>query len=162
MDEGGSGLPDTADPPAELLNSLLRRVSVTRRTRRVRSVLGLAAAVAIAAGGTGVAVSALSGPHTFNDTAQGTNGEITATVDYGSSSWGTVGVIGVSGVKAGSVCQLWARIDGKWVPVTGWTADGPSYVQHWYPLNSRGMNARDVHGFKITSLDHTLLKIPDS
>jgi hypothetical protein len=161
MDEGGSGLPDTAEPPAELLNSLLRRVSVTRRTRRVRSVLGLAAAVAIAAGGTGVAVSTLSGQHSFTDTDHGANGDVTAVVDYGSSPWGTLGQVGVSGVQAGSVCMLWARVDGKWVAVTAWTADGPSYVQHWYPLNARGINARDVHGFQITNGGHLLLNIPD-
>jgi anti-sigma factor RsiW len=166
MDEGGTGVPDTAEPPAELLNSLLRRVSVTRRTRRVRSVLGLAAAVAIAAGGTGVAVSELGGQGTFHDTDQASNGEVTAVVQYGSSSWGTVGQVGVSGVPAGSVCKLWARVDGKWVPVTNWTADGPGYIRHWYPLNKRGLNARDVHGFQITTENGTgqsvLLKIPDS
>ncbi len=48
----GPGLPDMAEPPAELLNGLLRRVAARRRARRWRSVLALAAAVAIAAGGT--------------------------------------------------------------------------------------------------------------
>jgi anti-sigma factor RsiW len=162
MDEGGSGVPDTAEPPAELLNGLLRRVSVTRRTRRVRSVLGLAAAVAIAAGGTGVAVNALGGQHAFTDSDHASNGEVTAVVDYGSSAWGTVGQVGVSGVQVGQQCRLWARVHGKWVPVTAWMADGPGRGRHWYPLNARGINARDVHGFQITTGDRVLLRIPDS
>lgn len=165
MDEGVSGLPETADPPAELLNGLLRRVSVTRRTRRVRSVLGLAAAVAIAAGGTGVAVNALAGQSAFHDTDQGRNAEVTAVVQYGSASWGTEGQIGIAGVPAGSVCTLWALVHGKPVEVSNWTAGGPGYVQHWYPLSGK-VNARDVHGFQITTLvdghQQLLLKIPDS
>jgi anti-sigma factor RsiW len=167
MDAGGTSLPDPAEPSAELLNSLLRRVSVTRRTRRVRSVLGLAAAVAIAAGGTGVAVNALGAPHPFSDSAQATNGEVTAVVDYSSTSWGTVGQIGVSGVQTGQVCALWAKVNGKWVPAGGWRADGPGYIEHWYPVSAHGVNARDVHGFKITTqppgMAHpeTLLTIPE-
>jgi anti-sigma factor RsiW len=167
MDEGLSSLPDPAEPSAELLSGLLRRVSVTRRTRRVRSVLGLAAAVAIAAGGTGVAVNALSAPHAFSDSAQANNGEVSAVVDYSSTSWGTVGQVGVSGVQAGQWCQLYARVNGKWVQVSDWRASGPGYIEHWYPVSAHNVNARDVHGFKITTQlpgtvhPETLLMIPD-
>lgn len=157
----GHGAPELAEPPAELLSSLLRRVSVTRRSRRVRSFLGLAAAVAIAAGGAGAAVNALSGPSLFQDTDHATNGQVTAVVDYAQSPWGgTDGRVGVTGIPAGSVCQLWANVSGRWVLVDGWTAQGPDYTQHWYDLHA-GINAKSVHGFKITSGSRTLLSIPN-
>lgn len=156
----GAGASELDEPPAELLNGLLRRVSVTRRSRRVRSVLGLAAAVAIAAGGAGAAVNALSGPSLFRDTDQATNGRVTATVDYAQSPWGgTDGRVGVTGVRAGSECQLWANVGGRWVLVDGWTAQSPEYTQHWYDLHAT-INAKSVNGFKITSNQQTVLTIP--
>jgi anti-sigma factor RsiW len=110
---GDAGVPEMDEPPAELLNGLLGRVSATRRTRRVRSVLGLAAAVAIAAGGAAAAVNAIVGP--FKDSDHANNGRVTAIVDYASAPWGgTEGRVGVTGVKPGSVCQLWAKTaDGR-------------------------------------------------
>jgi hypothetical protein len=151
---------ELTEPPAELLNGLLRRVSVTRRSRRVRSVLALAAAVAIAAGAAGAAVNALSGPSLFRDSDHGTNGQVTAVVDYAQSPWGgTDARIGVTGIPTGSECQLWANVGGHWVVVDGWRAQGPEYTRHWYDLHA-GINAKSVQGFKITSGQQVLLSIP--
>ena len=160
MAEGSFGMPDMDEPPAELLNGLLQRVSVTRRTRRWRSMLTLAAAVAIAAGGTAAAVNAAN-PGTFHDTDHGSNAQLTATVDYSSTPWGTALKVGVTGVPAGTVCVLHADQSGHWVAVGSWLVQGTDYTRHWYGLQANGVSAKDVHGFKITSGGATLLQIPD-
>jgi hypothetical protein len=160
MGEGGVGLPDMDEPPAELLNGLLRRVAGTRRTRRWRAALALAAAVAIAAGGTTAIVNAVR-PATFHDTDQGARGRLTAVVNYSSTPWGMALNVGVTGVPANAVCVLLADHSGQWVVVGQWRARGPEYARHWYALQAPGVPAQDVHGFKITSQGKTLLQIPN-
>jgi hypothetical protein len=158
MGEGGFGVPDMDEPPAELLNSLLRRVAGTRRTRRWRSALALAAAVAIAAGGTTVVVNAVR-PAPFHDTDRGSNAQLAAVVEYSATPWGTAMKVGVTGVPVNSVCELYARQSGHWVAVGSWRAEGPDYTEHWYSLQAQGVTAMDVQGFKITSNGQTLLQI---
>jgi hypothetical protein len=161
MDAGGPGVPQLDEPPAELLNGLLRKVARTRQTRRWRSVLTLAAAVAIAAGGTGAIVNAVH-PGAFHDTDRGSNAQLAASVQYSSTPWGGMAMlVSVRGVPADTVCQFYARQDGRWVKVGAWRAPGPSYDQHWYQLQAP-IAASTVHGFKITSAGRTLLQIPDS
>jgi Putative zinc-finger len=156
----GFGAPEPDELPAELLSGLLQKVSGTRRTRRWRSVLALAAAVAIAAGGTGAIVNAVH-PGTFHDTDQGSNAEYAATVDYSSTPWGGMAMlVAVRGVPANAVCDLYADQNGHWVQVGSWRAAGPSYNQHWYKLQA-GIDPKTVHGFKITSAGRILLQIPD-
>ncbi|MGH3273095.1 MAG: zf-HC2 domain-containing protein [Streptosporangiaceae bacterium] len=160
MDDGGFGMPDLREPSPELLNSLLRRVSVTRRTRRWRSVLALAAAVAIAAAGAGAAVHALHPAAPFHDMDSASNARLTATVNYSSTPWGGMAMqVGVAGIQPGALCQLYAHQDGKWVAVGEWTSAGSNYQKHWYNLTSR-VPAPSVHGFKITSGGKTLIQIP--
>jgi predicted anti-sigma-YlaC factor YlaD len=160
MGAGAPAIPEMAEPPAELLNSLLGRVSSTRRSRRWRSVLALAAAVAIAAGGAGAIVNAVH-PGTFHDTDQGSNAEYAATVAYSSTPWGGMAMlVAVRGVPANAVCDLYAQQGGRWVEVGSWRAAGPSYNQHWYKLQA-SVDPKTVHGFKITSGSRTLLQIPD-
>jgi Putative zinc-finger len=160
MGEGGFGLPDMDEPPAELLNGLLRRVAGTRRTRRWRSALALAAAVAIAAGGTTAVVNAVR-PAAFHDTDRGSNAQLAAVVQYSSTPWGMAMKVGVTGVPVDSFCELYAHQSGRWVEVGSWKAEGPDYTQHWYPLQAQGIPAQDVHGFKIVSNGKTLLQIGD-
>jgi anti-sigma factor RsiW len=159
MGEGGVGLPDMDEPPAELLNSLLRRVAGTRRTRRWRAALALAAAVAIAAGGTTAVVNAVR-PAPFHDTDRGSNAQLAAVVDYSSTPWGMAMRVGVTGVPANALCTLYADQSGHWVAVGQWRAGTPDYTQHWYQMQAHGVPAQDVHGFKITSNGKTLLQIP--
>jgi|HubBroStandDraft_6_1064221.scaffolds.fasta_scaffold627129_2 hypothetical protein len=162
MGEGAPAIPEMAEPPAELLNGLLRRVSSTRRSRRWRSVLALAAAVAIAAGGAGAAVNALTAK-AFHDTDNGSNGVVAAVVNYSATPWGTAMQVGVTGVPPGSMCTLWANRSGHWVSVGTWQALGPDYTRHWYYLSPH-IDARAVHGFQITTgpANKVILKIPDS
>nr|MDQ2874070.1 hypothetical protein [Actinomycetota bacterium] len=122
--------------------------------------LALAAAVAIAAGGTTAVVNAIH-PGTFHSTDHGSNAQLTASVEYSSTPWGMAMKVGVTGVPANSVCALYANQSGHWVAVGKWRALGPDYTQHWYDLQAQGVPARDVHGFKITSNGQTLLQIPD-
>jgi len=161
MDNGDFGVPDWDEPPAEVLNGLLRKVARTRHTRRWRSVLALAAAVANAAGGTGAIVNATH-PGTFHDTDRGSNAQLAASVQYSSTPWGGMAMlVSVRGVPADTLCQFYARQDGRWVKVGAWQAPGPSYDEHWYQLQAP-IAASTVHGFKITSAGRTLLQIPDS
>jgi hypothetical protein len=159
MGEGGFGLPDMDEPPAELLNSLLRRVAGTRRNRRWRAVLALAAAVAIGAGGTTAVVNAIH-PGTFHDTDQAASGQLAATVEYSSTPWGMAMKVGVTGIADNSLCTLYADQSGRWVAVGTWRAQGPDYAQHWYDLQAEGVPAKAVQGFRITSKGQTLLQIP--
>jgi hypothetical protein len=162
MGAGAPAIPEMAEPPAELLNSLLGRVSSTRRSRRWRSVLALAAAVAIAAGGAGAAVNALTSK-AFNDSDTASNGVVAAQIRYSKTQWGTAILAGVTGVPPGSMCTLWAKESGRWVAVGSWRAAGPDYTRHWYSMNPH-INAQDVHGFHITTGPgkKVILTIPDS
>jgi hypothetical protein len=167
MVEGSGGQPDIYEPSPELLNGLLRRVAARRRGRRWRSVLALAAAVAVAAGGTATAIEALrpgpaheaaAGPD--RERVQASNGSITAKVSYGPTKWGGTSVrVGVMGVPPGTHCRFWVVADGgrRFLSAT-WTV-GQGYGQHWYSLSSP-VSEPKVSGFQITSDGQTLLSIP--
>lgn len=163
MAEGGYGGPEAAEPPAELLSSLLGRVATRRRNRRWRSVLTLAAAVAIAAGGTAAVMEAQqpSAQVAASDVAHGANALVTAKVSYTPTSWGTAMRVEVAGVPSGTACKFWV-IDtaGHRHPAGAWTA-GPGYGEHWYSASS-SVPAGSVHGFQITAHGKTLVSIPAS
>jgi hypothetical protein len=165
MAEGGYGIPDMEEPPAELLRGLLSRVAARRRGRRWRSVLGLAAAVAIAAGGAAGTVSALE-PSTPGiaaaDVVQMSNGNITGQIRYSPTPWGGTAMrVAIAGVPQGTVCQF--RVEdasGHWSMAASWKT-GPGYGEHWYWVSSR-VPADQVRGFRITTVSKTLLNIPAS
>jgi hypothetical protein len=165
LSEGGYGLPDMDEPPAELLNALLRRVAVRRRTRRWRSVLALAAAAAIAAGGTAAVVDAHHRAPVVassQDVARASDAHVTSEVRYSATPWGGTAMrVSVKGVAPGTVCRFWV-VDaaGQWSAAGSWTI-GPGYGQHWYSESST-VGADRVHGFRITSRGLTLLNIPAS
>jgi hypothetical protein len=163
LSEGGYGLPDMEEPPAELLNGLLRRVAVRRRGRRWRSVLALAAAVAIAAGGTATIFDAQQ--HEENvastqDVVRASNNQVTSQISYSATPWhGTAMRVEVMGIAPGTVCKFWVlNASGHWSVATTWTM-GPGYGEHWYSVSST-VAAASVRGFKITSRGQTLLHIP--
>ncbi|HEY1621141.1 MAG TPA: zf-HC2 domain-containing protein [Streptosporangiaceae bacterium] len=161
--EGGYGVPDMAEPPAELLNSLLRRVTARRRNRRWRAALTLAAAVAIAAGGTAAVMEAQQPPAQIatSDVAHGSNALVTAMVSYTPTSWGTAMRVAVSGVPAGTACKFWViDASGHRHPAGAWTT-GPGYGEHWYSASSPVPESK-VHSFQITAHGKTLVNIPAS
>jgi anti-sigma-K factor RskA len=164
-----SGLPEMAEPPAEMLNSLLRRVSVKRRSRLWRGAVAVAASAVLAAGAA-TAVSQLttgsSGGQVSatREVASGTNAAtgVAAVVDYTTTPWHSTAMrVQVSGIKPGTTCQFW--IIGKDGPVYAgsWTVH-PSYGQPaWYPVSSPASEA-SVHGFEITTAGKVLVNIPAS
>lgn len=156
---------DLAEPPAELLSGLLRRVAARRRTRRWRSALALAAAVAIAAGGTATVFSAhdhTGRPAVAQDVAQASNGQVDALVKYTSTPWGgTAYRVAVQGIPTGTTCKFWVESgDNNWSVAGTWTV-GPGYGTHWYSMSSAVAEA-SVHGFQITSGGRTVINIPDN
>jgi anti-sigma-K factor RskA len=158
-------LPEAVQPPDELLNSLLRKVSVKRRSRMWRSVAAVAAAAVIAAGGA-TAVSELTQPAAGGVAAQqgwAKAGHVSAVVDYSAVPWGTAMRVQVSGIKPGTVCQFWViGKNGTSVYAGTWTVDGNygrGYGEKaWYPASS-AVAASSVRGFQITSGGNVLLNI---
>lgn len=164
LSEGGNGLPDMNEPSAELLNAMLRRVAARRSRRRWRSILALAAAVVIAAGGTAVGFS-VHDSHTHavaEDVVRATNANYTALVRYSATPWGgTAMKVAVTGIPSGTACQLWIlNAAGQRFAAGSWTI-GPGYGLHWYS-GSSPVAEPNVHGFQITSQGTTLLSIPAS
>jgi hypothetical protein len=162
MAEGGYGIPDMEEPSADLLNGLLGRVAARRRGRRWRSVLGLAAAVAIAAGGAAGAVSALqpsAQPLPTADVVSNSQGPVSGQIRYSPTPWGgTTMRVAVTGIPQGTVCQLRVKdAAGHWTVADSWTT-GPGYGEHWYWLSSR-VATDQVRGFQITAHGKTLLSI---
>lgn len=161
-------LPEAMQPPDELLNSLIRKVSAKRTSRMWRSVAAVAAAAVIAAGGA-TAVSQLnstSGAVAQQDWARATSpaGLVSAVVNYSPVGWGTAMRVQVSGVKPGTVCQFWvvgkngtSQYAGDWTVAGNF---GPGYGEKaWYPASSV-VSADSVRGFQITSGGKVLLNIP--
>lgn len=156
----GSGLPEMTEPPAELLNTLLRRVAARRRVRRWRSVLALAAAVAIAAGGTAGVVSALR-PGTAPpaaETVTATGSGAMAQIRYSADSLGGTAMrVGVMGIKPGTQCTFYViGPNGRRSQASTWTI-GPGYGEHWYWASS-DVPESQVSGFQITANGKSLLK----
>ncbi|HTZ93871.1 MAG TPA: zf-HC2 domain-containing protein [Streptosporangiaceae bacterium] len=161
-------LPEAEQPPDELLNSLLRKVSVKRTGRMWRNIAAVAAAAVIAAAGA-TAVSQLTQPASGGSVAaqqQGwaKAGHVAAVVDYTAVPWGTAMRVQVSGIKPGTVCQFWVVAkNGTSVYAGTWTVDGNygrGYEEKaWYPASS-ALAAGSVRGFQITSGGKVLLNIP--
>ena len=160
-----SGLPEMTEPPAELLNSLLRKVSAKRRTRLWRGALAVAASAAIAAGAATAAVELAKPqpPVTINDVARGVNAQtqVAAVVDYAPAPWaGTEMRVQVSGIRPGTYCQFWViGQNGHRTLAGAWTVLVPYGQKAWYPASSR-LPASSVHGFQITSGSNVLVSIP--
>ena len=159
-------LPEAMQPPEELLDSLLRKVSAKRKSRMWRSVAAVAAAAVIAAGGASAAVSQLTsgGAAAEQVWAKAGHGPISAMVDYAPVRWGTAMRVQVSGLKPGTVCQFWVvGKDGTSEYAGAWTVMGNfgrGYGDKaWYPASS-AVSANSVRGFQITSGGKLLLTIP--
>jgi hypothetical protein len=149
----GKGLPEMDEPPAELLNGLLRRVAARRRARRWRSVLTLAAAVTIAAGGAAGVVNALEPgtPQPTAETVTATGHGVMVQIRYSATSLGGTAMrVGVMGVPPGTHCTFWViGPHGERKQAAMWTI-GPGYGEHSYWISSQ-VPTSDVDGFQITA-----------
>jgi len=159
---------DDPQPPAELLNSLLRRVADRRTSRRWSGILAAAAAViiAVAGGAVGARVVAPDGQprpaptvqaaEVVNATNPQTN--VSAIVSYSGRSWGTKMDVWVAGIPGGTTCQFWV-VDShgrKW-QVGSWTVgQGAKY------LASALLPASQVRSFEVISDGHVLVTVPAS
>jgi hypothetical protein len=158
-------LPEAMQPPDELLDSLLGKVSAKRKSRMWRNVASVAAAAVIAAGGA-TAVSQLTsgGAVTEQVWAKAGHGPIAAMVDYAPVRWGTAMRVQVRGLKPGTVCQFWvvgkngtSEYAGAWTVMGNF---GRGYGDNaWYPASS-AVSANSVRSFQITSGGKLLLTIP--
>jgi anti-sigma-K factor RskA len=162
-----SGLPDMTEPPAELLNSLLRRVAAKRRTRLWRGAVAVAAAAAIAAGAATAAteLATSSGTVVAQDVASGSNAQtnVAAVVDYMATPWhGTEMRVQVSGVQPGTTCDFWiVGSNGRAYAAGSWTVTVPYGQKASYTVSSP-IRASSVHSFQITSAStgKVLVNIP--
>jgi hypothetical protein len=159
-----SGLPEMTEPSAELLNSLLRKVSAKRRTRLWRGAMAIAASAAIAAGAATAATELTRPPTVTHEVATGFNPRthVAAVVDYASTPWASTAMrVQVSGVKPGTFCQFY--VVGKNGPVMAgsWTAQAPYGQKAWYSVSSP-LAASTVHSFEIISAGKVLVNIPAS
>jgi hypothetical protein len=156
------GLPDYPEPSPDLLNSLLRRVAVRRRTRMWRGVAAAAAAAVIAVGGTTAVFQLASGSASGTEVASGTNAGagISAVVDYSPVSWGTAMWVHVTGIAPGTSCRFMVRTgNGRWTQAGSWTVRGPGYKPNWYSA-SAALPPSAVRAFQITAGSKVLVTIP--
>jgi hypothetical protein len=159
---------DVAAPTEEMLGAVIDLTAARRRRRRWReAVLGVAAAVVVAAGVfTGLHVTAPaaktpvissgypdSGPNPGTPTGpwdmnSGASHGVTVTVQYRPMNWGTQLATQVKGVPMGTKCQMWVIGPGKSRVLAGsWVADqGEGSV--WYP-SSASISAAKVKAFVI-------------
>jgi anti-sigma-K factor RskA len=154
-----SGLPEMAEPSAELLDSLLRKVSARRRTRLWRGALAIAASAVIAAGAATAATELVKPPAPVHDVAIGANAQthVAAVVDYAPTPWGSTEMrVQVSGIKPGTVCQFW--INGH-TYAGSWTVRAPYGQKAWYSVSSP-VHASTMHSFQIMNAGKVLVNIP--
>jgi hypothetical protein len=162
-------LRDLEEPPAELLDSLLGRISARRRARRWRVVAAAAAAAVIAVGGGiggGMLIPDGQGPpahHTpTTDVAVGSNARthVEAVVTYTQKNAGTTMKVLVTGIPTGTYCEFWLTTsDGEHLLVGNWTVNGVQQT-NWYGGASSTVAPAKVRSFDITAAGRVLVNIP--
>ncbi len=151
-------------PSGPDVDRLIGRVSVIRRRRRLTAaaaamLIGLAAAAGLHAL-QGRPASATAAVTQWTDTDTGANATTgaRAAVRYAAERWGTELEVRVTGVPAGTRCQL-RVIDaqGKGVAAGGWVIrTGSRYT--WYPA-SVPWPPGSLHGFVISSGGQALVTV---
>jgi len=150
-------LRDLEEPPAELLDSLLGRISARRRARRWRGVLaGAAAAVIAIGGGIGGGILISQGQGGTFDLVRASSAHTTAAIYYGPTDAGTSMQVQVSGIPNGTHCQLWVTTNGGLhVLVGGWTVNG---YGNWYQAASPVATA-SIRSFDISAAGKVLVNV---
>jgi hypothetical protein len=165
--------PEEAEPPRELLATVLDLTQARRRRRHWReAALGVAAALVIAAGvfgglrlgsspaqppaAIGANVGSPTGPW---QTVVGRSGTMTATVSYRPMGWGTELATKVSGIPVGTSCQLWVTdAAGHRVLAGSWVTDSAEGTVY-YP-SSTGVVARAMAGLEVTVGSGKAIEVP--
>jgi hypothetical protein len=156
-------------PPGVTLPSLLAQVARLRRRRLCRRLAVTAAVVVIAAGGSAAGSRVLYPPVErpaaavlpWATTIQASNPRTgaVAAVRYAPQPWGLALDVQVSGIPAGTTCEL--RVissQGQDRAAGGWTIAG-GHPGAWYPASSP-FPVADVRGFAITTGGRTLVSVP--
>lgn len=164
-------LRDLEEPPAELLDSLLGRISERRRARRWRGAVIAAAAAVIAVGGGiggGMLIphgqgvpAAHHAPASATDVAMGSNPRthVAAVVTYTQKASTTSMKVLVTGIRTGTYCEFWLTTShGEHVLVSSWTVNGHRATT-WYGASS-SVAASQVRSFDITVGGKLLVTIP--
>jgi putative zinc finger protein len=165
MDIAITELPGLQEPSDEMLATLLRKVSVKRRSRMWRSVAAVAAAAVIAAGGAAATMQLTRPPGRapIAEVARAVSpdGHVAALVDYSPTAWGTAMRVQVTGIPSGTTCQFWVvGKDGRAAYAGTWTVGASRYGNEtWYSASSRWTEGA-VHSFRLTSDGKVLLTIP--
>ena len=149
-------------PREDFVDSLVSLTEARRRRNRRWQVLGAAAAVVIAAGGAAAGFQLANGspagasaepaPPASWQTAKTTSTQkgIDATIKYVRLSWGVAYDVQITGIPAGTTCQLWVT-DGQGVHLlaAGWTVSSRD-PDPWYP-GSSWVPAGQVKGMDVTA-----------
>jgi hypothetical protein len=161
-----TALPETMEPSARVLDSLLASVAARRRNRLWKGAVGIAAAAAVVVGGATAAVElakpASQSAHADVASAASRTTGVAAVVDYSTTPWGGTAMrVQVSGVAPGTNCQFWVvGKDGRGF-AGQWTVQGSYGDQAWYPAAS-GASPSSVHSFQLTAGGRLLVTIPAS
>jgi len=165
---------EEAEPPRELLATVLDLTAARRRRRHWReAALGAAAALVIAAGvfgglrlgsspapppaaAIGANVGSPTGPW---QTAVGHSGSMTATVSYRPMGWGTQLDTKVTGIPVNTSCELWVTdAAGHRVLAGGWVTDTMEGTV-WYP-SATGVFTKNVAGLEVTVGSGRAIEVP--
>jgi hypothetical protein len=153
-------LRDLEEPPAELLDSLLGRISARRRARRWRGVLAAAAAAVIAIGGGiggGILISQGQGGSQGFEMVRFSSAQVSAAIYYGPRNAGTSMQVQVSGIPNGTHCKFWVTtFGGRHVLVGGWTAYGAP--GNWYQVASP-VATGSIRSFEISAAGKVLVNV---
>jgi anti-sigma factor RsiW len=162
--EDAGPVPGDAAAPDDFAKSVLSLTAARRRRNRRWQAVAAAAAVVVAAAGTVAGLRLASGPAQAAQpgadaappadwqTARTTStlSGIRATVRYSPEPWGMAVDVQISGLPAGSTCQLWVTDShGVHLAAAGWTTSGPG-SRPWYP-GSSWVPAAQVQGFDVTT-----------
>jgi hypothetical protein len=159
-----------AAAPDDFAKSVLSLTAARRRRSRRWQAVAAAAAVVVAAAGTVAGLRLASGtspaaqpggpggpggpaaPPAAWQTARTTSAlsGIRATVRYSPEPWGIAVDVQITGLPAGSTCQLWVTdAHGVHLAAAGWTISGGD-LKAWYP-GSSWVPMAQVQGFDVTT-----------
>jgi anti-sigma factor RsiW len=157
-------VPGDASAPDDFAKSVLSLTAARRRRHRRWQAAAAAAAVVVAAAGTVAGLRLASGsspavqtgagpaPPASWQTARTTSAlrGIQATVRYSTEPWGIAVDVQISGLPAGSTCQLWVTdAHGVHLAAAGWTISNGDLMA-WYP-GSSWVPMSQVQGFDVTT-----------
>jgi len=154
-------LRDLEEPPAELLDSLLRRIAARRRARRWRGLAAAAAAAVIAVGGGiggGVLIAHGQGStptrrvhpvQVSSELVRGSNSatHVSATVYYAQGKSGTTMQVQTMGIRDGTRCDFWlTTFSGQRLLAGSWAVSGNhgDWYGAWSPLAAAKVRSFDI------------------